>query len=78
MPIDSWNNPDNQLPETDAAILRSSADTPKKTKSGDAGATLRWRLSFTGIRNIATDIATLNRDMFMLFSVVKNEGSPAP
>jgi hypothetical protein len=67
MPVDSWNNPGNLCPGADAALLRQPGDKPKKTKSNDARATLHWQLTFNGIRKIATEIATLNRDLFMLF-----------
>jgi hypothetical protein len=68
MPTDSRNNPENLHPEADAALLRQLGDRPKKTKSDDGRANLHWRLTFGGIRKIAVDIATLNRDLFMLFS----------
>lgn len=67
MPEDSWSNPGNIYPETDASLLRQGGDKPKKTKSEDARAMLHWQLNFNGIRKIATDIATLNRDISMLF-----------
>jgi hypothetical protein len=63
----SGNNPESH-PTTDAALLRQPGDKPKKTKSEDGRANLHWRLTFSGIRKVATDIATLNRDLFMLFS----------
>jgi hypothetical protein len=63
---DSWNNPEN-YPTTDAALLRQAGDKPKKTKSQDATVNLSWRLTFSGVRKIAIEIATLNRDLFMLF-----------
>ncbi|WP_441240244.1 hypothetical protein [Tardiphaga sp. 768_D3_N2_1] len=68
MSEDSWNNPGNLYPETDGALLRQSGDKPKKTKSEDGRANIHWALTFNGIRKIATDIATLNRDISMLFS----------
>jgi hypothetical protein len=68
MPQDSWNNPENLYPETDAALLRQQGDKPKKTKSEDGRANLHGRLTFNDIRRIATQIATLNRDISMLFS----------
>ncbi|WP_139069815.1 hypothetical protein [Tardiphaga robiniae] len=67
MPEDSWNNPDNLYPEADAALLRQPGDKPKKTKSEGGRTSIHWALTFNGIRKIATDIATLNRDISMLF-----------
>lgn len=58
-------NPENH-PTADAAILRDW-DEPYKGKSQDARNTVSWRLSFSGIRKIATDIATLNRDLALTF-----------
>lgn len=66
MPNDSWNR--SSGPERDAALLRQDGEKPRKTKSQDARATIHWALTFNGIRKIATDIATLNRDISMLFS----------
>jgi hypothetical protein len=63
----SWSNPENH-PTTDAALLRQPGDKPKKTKSDDARATLSWRLSFSGVRKIAIEIGTLNRDLFVVFN----------
>jgi hypothetical protein len=62
----SWSNPENH-PTTDAALLRQHGEKPKKTKSQDATANLSWRLTFNGIRKIAVEMATLNRDLAMLF-----------
>jgi hypothetical protein len=77
MPEDSWNNPGNLYPETDAALLRQQGDKPKKTKSEDGRANLHWQLTFNGIRKIATDLATLNRDIIMLFSDPAGEQTAA-
>jgi hypothetical protein len=63
----SWSNPENH-PTTDAALLLQPGDKPKKTKSDDARATLSWRLSFNGVRKIAVETATLNRDLSDLFN----------
>lgn len=76
MPENSWNNPGNLYPETDAILLRQPGDKPKKTKSDDGRANIHWRLTFNGIRKIATDIATINRDLVMLFSGPSDQ-SPA-
>jgi hypothetical protein len=77
MPEDSWNNPDNLYPETDAALLRQPGDKSKKTKSEDGRANIHWQLTFNGVRKIATGIASLNRDLFMLFSPPDGQ-QPAP
>ena len=49
---------------TDAAMHRNR-DERIKTKSKDARANLRWRLTFSGLREIANKIAQLNQDMLM-------------
>jgi hypothetical protein len=77
MPEDSWNNPGNIYPESDAVLLRQPGDKPKKTKSEDARASLHWQLTFSGIRKIATEMATLNRDLFMIFAAPPDGQQPA-
>ena len=62
MQADSWGSED--YPTTDAALLRKQGDK-FKTKSTDARVTLSWRLTFSRLRKIAREMATLNRDMFM-------------
>ena len=57
----TWANPEGHE-TTDAALLRDR-DEPYKGKSTDARNTLSWRLSFSGIRRIAVEIASLNRDL---------------
>lgn len=73
MPIDSWSNPDNTFPETDASIMSSPSDKLQKKKSDDARATIRWRLTFSGIKRVAIKIAALNRDMCFLFTTPTDE-----
>jgi hypothetical protein len=51
---------------TDASLLRQTGDK-FKTKSTDARATIHWRLTFQGLRQIAAEMATLNRDLFQTF-----------
>jgi hypothetical protein len=55
--------PDNAT-TTDAALHRNRSEK-MKTKSKDARANLRWRLTFTGLRDIAQNIAQLNHDILM-------------
>jgi hypothetical protein len=62
----SWNA--ENYPTTDATLLRKPTDK-FKTKSADARATLKWRLMFSGLRKIARDMATLNRDLFVSLSL---------
>jgi hypothetical protein len=50
----------------DGALLRNG-DEKLKTKSTDAQNTMRWRLTFDGLRKIALAMATLNRDLFLTF-----------
>jgi hypothetical protein len=49
---------------TDAAMHRSR-DENIKTKATDARRNLRWRLSFSGLRQIAHNMAQLSQDIFM-------------
>jgi hypothetical protein len=51
---------------TDAALHRHR-DERIKTKSTDARANLRWRLSFIELRATARDMAALNSDIFISF-----------
>jgi len=62
----SWSNPEEH-PTTDAGLLMQPGDKPKKTLSQDARATMKWQLTFNGVRKIAVDLATLNRDYFVIF-----------
>jgi hypothetical protein len=49
---------------TEAALLRKTGDK-YKTKSGDARATLHWRLTFNRMRQMAVEMAILNRDLLL-------------
>jgi len=60
----SWSA--ENYPTTDGALLRKPNDK-FKTKSADARATLAWRMTFSRLRKLARDMATLNRDLFMCF-----------
>jgi hypothetical protein len=51
---------------TDAALLRQPGDK-FKTKSTDARATIHWRLTFQELKQTATEMAILNRDLFQAF-----------
>lgn len=51
---------------TDAALHRNR-DEKMKTKSTDARANLRWRLTFSGLREIARNMSHLNSDIFTSF-----------
>src|ERR1700733_1708250 len=55
--------PDN-VPTTDASLHRNRSEK-MKTKSKDARANLRWRLTFPGLREIARNTAQLNQDILM-------------
>ena len=57
----SWGAPAG-VETTDAALHRNHVEKIK-TKSTDARANLRWRLSFGGLREIARNIAQLNNDL---------------
>ena len=54
----------DKIPTTDAALHRNR-DEKMKTKSKDARANLRWRLTFPGLREIARNIGQLNQDILM-------------
>jgi hypothetical protein len=69
----TWANPEGH-PTTDAALLRDKNE-PYKGKSQDARNTLSWRLTFGGIRKIAMEIATLNRDLLQTFLLPPSDGS---
>jgi hypothetical protein len=61
----TFGAPDN-APVTDAALHRHRDET-MKTKSTDARANIRWRLTFVELRRIANNMAQLNRDIFASF-----------
>lgn len=64
--LGSWNNPEEH-PTTDAGLLMQAGDKPKKTKSQDARSTMKWQLTFAGIRKVAVELGVLNRDYFIVF-----------
>jgi hypothetical protein len=53
----------DDAPTTDAAMHRNR-DEKIKIKSTDARRNLRWRLSFSGLRQIAHNMAKLSQDIF--------------
>jgi hypothetical protein len=66
----SWNNPEG-YPSIDAALIRNRDDPPYKGRATDVRNTISWRLTFNGIRKIASEIAALNRDLFVVFMIVQ-------
>jgi hypothetical protein len=53
-----------EVSTTDGAMHRAR-DEKKKTKTKDGRHNLSWRLDFQGLRNIASEIAQLNKDILV-------------
>lgn len=52
--------------ETTEAVLLPNPGEPIKTKSGNGPIPPRWRATFIRLRRLAREIATVNRDLFVI------------